>query len=77
MDRRIGVNDAGISCGQDHHRAKLTDHEVELIRQLHEDGLSYGQLADKFGVNKATVADICKYRRRLQVATRWKVIKRK
>ena len=32
--RRVAVNDRGAVVGQDHWRAKLTDHDVELIRQL-------------------------------------------
>lgn len=30
----VAVNDNGAVVGQDHWRAKLTDHEVELIRML-------------------------------------------
>jgi hypothetical protein len=29
-------------------RAKLTDHEIDLIRELHESGMSYEQIAKKF-----------------------------
>lgn len=32
--RRVAVNDRGRVVGEDHWRAKLTDHEVELIKQL-------------------------------------------
>lgn len=32
--RRVAVNDRGAVVGQDHWRAKLTDHEVDLVRAL-------------------------------------------
>lgn len=52
--------------GELHHRAQLTNKEVELMRQLREeDGMSYGQLADKFEVHKSTVQHICTYRTRV------------
>lgn len=36
------------------------------MRQLREeDGMSYGQLADKFEVHKSTVQHICTYRTRV------------
>lgn len=70
-DDLVGVNDRGIRVGEDHQHARLTDAEVELIRSLHEEGMSYGTLAEKFGIGKTTVADICKYRRRAQIAVRW------
>lgn len=51
--------------GQDHHRAVLTDHEVELMRHLHEvEGWGYKRLVKKFEVPKRTVRDICNYRYR-------------
>ena len=61
----VPVNDRGYRIGQHHHRAGLTDADVELIRILHErDGLSYTALAYKFEVPKSTIAAICQYKRR-------------
>jgi hypothetical protein len=43
----------------------LTDHEVELVRQVHEKGgLSLAQIAEKFEVSKQHVHDIVTFRRR-------------
>ena len=51
--------------GEEHHRAKLTDAEVELMRQMHEEGdLSLCVLAVAFGVGKSTVRQIVTYRSR-------------
>ena len=55
-DRRVGER---------HHRARLTDHDVELVRTLHEEhGLGYKSLARKFDAPVSTVRDVCKYLRR-------------
>jgi len=50
--------------GEDHHRAKLSDREVEMIRDLREGGWAYKALADKFGANKHYIGKICRYERR-------------
>tara|TARA_R110000851_G_scaffold165169_2_gene309946 strand:+ start:155639 stop:155920 length:282 start_codon:yes stop_codon:yes gene_type:complete len=70
----VAVNEYGIRLGQYHHRSKLTDHEVELIRRLHEEGLSYMQLADKFEVSKSAIAGICRYQRRAQTPCDWRTV---
>lgn len=70
--RMIGVNEAGLRVGQYHQRAKLSDAAVELIRRLHEDGVSYRVIAEKFDIAKSTVQDICNYRRRAQPPVKWR-----
>jgi len=80
----VAVNEAGRRIGESHPRAKLTDHEVDLIRDLIEDtvdpatgkvvlkGLSYGEIARKFEVSKGTVFDIVSCRRRAQTPSTFK-----
>jgi hypothetical protein len=75
MKRTVGVNDRGLRVGEDHQHARLTDAECELIRQMHEQGMSYKKLADKFEVGKTTVADIVKMRRRSQYPVSWRVVR--
>lgn len=70
--RLVGVNDRGLRVGQDHQRAKLTDAAVELVRQLHEDGMSYRKIAEKFEVSTMLVCYICTYRRRVSTAVRFR-----
>lgn len=60
----VGVNDAGRVVGQDHHRAKLTDHDVDLIVNLRAHGMRYGEIAAKFDVSVSTVESVCTGRRR-------------
>lgn len=38
--------------GQEHHRSLLTDAEVDALRELHEEGWTLGQLAEKFEISK-------------------------
>jgi hypothetical protein len=67
---KVGVNAGGYRVGETHHRAKLSDADVELILYLREAGLSYKQIADKFDdglvVSKSTVRAICSGRIRAQ-----------
>jgi len=70
MIEKIPVNDRGFRVGQYHPRATLTDHEVEQIRQLNEQGMSYRIIAEKFETSKSTIQSICTFLRRNQTATR-------
>jgi len=67
VKHRIG----NYPLGEAHYKAHLTDHEVELMRELHEEHpvghpqhLGYRRLAKMFGVSKTTVRHICVYRER-------------
>lgn len=71
---QVAVNEIGRRIGHDHHRAKLTNGEVELIIELRESGMSYLQIAKKFEVGKSTVRDIVKARRRAQYAVAFKLV---
>ena len=68
----VFVNERGKRIGQDHHRAKLTDADIDLIFELREAKLSYLEIARKFddipgGISKATVRDVLSGRRRAQL----------
>jgi len=53
------------SFGERHWKAELTDHEVDLMRTLHEDdGWGYRRLSEKFEIPRSTVQYICNYKRR-------------
>lgn len=75
-NRTVGINERGYRVGEDHQRAVLTDAEVALVRELRElDGWTYELLAEKFGVSKSAIADICTYRRRAQLPAGWKEVR--
>lgn len=69
LSRMVAVNDRGDRLGEDHPRAKLTNADIDLIRELADpqDGanpLSYREIAEKFEVSKGTISDIVSCRRR-------------
>lgn len=74
MKRKIAINERGLRIGEDHQNAKLTNEEVETIRELHHEGLSYKTLAMKFDVSKSLIAAICRFERRAETAATWKTV---
>lgn len=69
--RIAAVNDEGRVIGEFHHRAKLSDADVDLILALRDAGLSYGAIAAKFDdkvtVSKQQVYFICAGLKRSQL----------
>lgn len=63
----VAVNERGHVVGQSHPRAVLTDHEVELLLELRDEGYSLGWLARKFEVSKGCVQGIVSGRNRSHV----------
>lgn len=74
MQKTVAVNDDGLRIGEDHPNAKLTDAEVERIRSLHESGMNYETLAEKFEVSKWAIGRICRYERRAQTPANFKKV---
>lgn len=70
--RLAAVNDAGRVIGADHHTAKLSDEDIDLIFALREQGLSYSAIARKFDchprISKSHVHNIITGKRRAQLA---------
>ncbi len=54
----------GLLKGENHPKARLTDHEVELVRSLRDQGWSYGKIALKMETPKTTIVDICLFNSR-------------
>lgn len=71
----IAVDENGLRIGETHPNAKLTDAQVDEMRDLHEhQRWTYDRLAEHFGCPKATVQKICTYARRASTIARWKVL---
>lgn len=73
--RRIGLTEGGRRCGEDHPNAKLTDRQVDQIREWHETGMLGYRMISKWclrewglTVPRMTVRDIVLCRRRYAVA---------
>lgn len=62
----VALNGLGCVIGESHPRAKRTDAEVEAMRRLHDEGMSYAAIGEKFELSKGGVAKICQYTRRAQ-----------
>lgn len=73
----VAINDRGHAIGEDHPRAVLTNHEVQLLLELRGEGYSYAWLAGKFEVGKSTVYDICSGRKRGQYPSHFKPQRRR
>lgn len=75
MARAVGVNERGDRVGQDHPKAVLTDAQVLLLLELRAaEGWSYRQLAAKFEISRASVRDLVKGRRRVQLPVAYRVV---
>jgi Mor family transcriptional regulator len=72
--RTIAVNALGRRVGDSHHNAKLTDAEVDMLLNLHEEGWGYKKLSAKFELSKTSVRNICNGRTRCQVPTQWRKV---
>ena len=70
----VGLNENGRRIGESHPKCNLTDHEVDLIRELYEDGMSISEIARKFEITKSYTHDIVHYAKRCQTISRFKEI---
>jgi len=71
----FGVVESGHAIGEAHHRARLSDADVELIRDIYEEGMeSYSTLAHVFGVSKETIRDIVTFRRRASTPAAYRTV---
>lgn len=64
MDLTVKRGANGYRIGDSHPRVDLTDHEVELMRAMHDAGAKPNQLARLFGVSRAHAWRLCTFRAR-------------
>lgn len=74
MKKIVSVNDRGYRVGEGHQNALLTDAEVEVVRRLHDEGMSYPILAEKFEMSIWAIGRICRFERRAATSYRTKVV---
>jgi hypothetical protein len=70
----VAINENGRRIGEDHHLAKLTDHDVGLLLDLRDEGFSYGWLAAKFEISKSAVRWYCIGGRRAQTISGFRAV---
>lgn len=77
MAELVGVNEKGKRVGQYHHNARFTDHDVDLMFELYNEGrgLRIVDIARRFECRRSVVNDILKGRRRSQTPSRWVRVK--
>ena len=68
----VGVNARGWRVGETHHRAKLTERDIDLIFYLHKEKMKPSMIAEKFGVSKSTIHNILTFKQRAQQPTFWR-----
>lgn len=70
----VAINERGMRVGEDHQRAKFTNHEIDLIRDLHDDGMPISEIARKFEVSKSYVHDVVHCIVRAQTPVKFKEV---
>lgn len=71
----VAVDENGLRIGETHPNARLTDQQVDQIRDLHEnDKWDCQRLAAHFAAPLITIRKICSYERRASTIARWKVL---
>jgi DNA-binding NarL/FixJ family response regulator len=70
-NRMRAVNARGYYIGEDHPRAVLSNHEVDLVLQLLAEGLSQACIAAKMEISRRSVRDMASGRRRAQLPDRY------
>lgn len=55
----MAYSKSGRRVGESHANCKYSDHEVDLVLRLHEDGLAYRQIAKAMDMPLSTVYAIC------------------
>lgn len=54
-----------IKAGADSPKAKYSNEDIELIRELNDEGLTYTEIAIKFEIGKSYIREICLFEKRL------------
>ncbi len=74
--KHVAINDRGYRIGEHHHGARLSDAEVEQVRDLHEfAGWSYRDIARAYNASKSCIAEICRYEKRNQCVFNWQQVR--
>jgi hypothetical protein len=74
MKVMVALNEDNRRVGQTHPAAKLSDADIDLVFALREAGLSFGQIAAKFDVQRACIHKVISGQRRAQIPVRWKAV---
>ena len=70
----VAVGDQNRWVGEDHPRAKLSNRQIDAIRDAHELGVPYSLLAQLCAVSTHSIGRICRFERRACVALGYKKV---
>lgn len=70
----VAVNYKGRRIGEGHPRTRWSEHLVNLVLGLREEGLGYDTISAKLDIPKSTVRNFCTGRCRVQIPTRHKIV---
>jgi len=65
----------GDRVGDSNPRAKYSDAEVEVMRQLREEGMPVREIAEKFECTKGYVSKVCNYQIRISLIMRTRTVR--
>jgi len=68
----IQIGEYGKRVGESHGRAKLSDHEIDLVRQLKEEGMPATEIAEKFEVGRRYVYKVVNFERRASIVAQYR-----
>lgn len=70
--KMVQIGEYGKRVGESHGRAKLSDHEIDLVRQLKDEGMPVGEIAEKMEISRRYVYKLVNYERRASIVAEWK-----
>lgn len=73
----VKINELGRRIGDSHPRAKFTDHEIEQMRWLRDQGWTCRAIAVKFDAAFGYVAEVCRCAKRAQVVAEVRALEAK
>lgn len=73
----IQIGEYGKRVGETHGRAKLGDHEIDLVHQLKEEGMSSTEIADKMEISRRYVYNLANFERRASIVAQYRRMARR
>ncbi len=73
----VHIGEYGKRIGETHGMAKLSDHEIDLVRQLKEEGMPATEISEKFEVSKRYVYKLVNYERRASMVAEYRRVRGK
>jgi len=71
---KVAFSETGRRVGENHHKAKLSDAQVDQCFDLQEQGWGTRRIAKHMGAPRSTVCDVLSCRTRSQIAVREKIL---